>query len=119
MIDALNQFLTTATGGNVKAEFAVATNRWRLKCKKCEQTLTFSEAYDLEKEYREKGRLDAGVQQFAKSHQHQIKLNVHRIKHAQLVAAMLKAQKERIESLGIKEVKEAPIPRKTEGRKFR
>lgn len=66
----INQFLKTATNGNVVAEFAVAAHRWRMLCKHCGVTLTMSEVYDIETEYVRNGRLDAGIQMFAKDHKH-------------------------------------------------
>lgn len=70
MTGVLNKFLETATWGRVVAEFAIATNRWRLVCHTCQQTLTFAELYDLEEEYAKTGRLDEGVQNFARAHTH-------------------------------------------------
>lgn len=70
MTQIINQFLKTATNGNVIAEFAVGTNRWRMRCNHCGITLTMSEIYDIETEYARNGRLDAGVQMFAKDHRH-------------------------------------------------
>lgn len=67
---ALDQYLRVATFNNVVAERAVATDRWRLYCKGCEKTLTFAESYDISQAYSEDGRLDAGIQQFAKDHRH-------------------------------------------------
>lgn len=66
----LNQYLKTATYGNVVAEYAITVDRWRLACTRCGQTLTFVENYDLDAEYAKTGRLDDGIQQFAKQHQH-------------------------------------------------
>lgn len=68
--ETINAYLKTATGGKVHAEFAVAVHRWRLVCTECQTTLTLNETYDVNEEYRKNGRLDAGVQQFAKEHLH-------------------------------------------------
>lgn len=68
--ETINQFLKVATNGNVVAERAFATPRWRLACRKCGVVLTLQEAYDLDLEYAKNGRLDMGVQLFAKDHRH-------------------------------------------------
>lgn len=68
--ETINQFLKVATNGNVVAERAFATQRWRLGCRHCGIFLTITEPYDLELEYAKTGRLDAGVQMFAKDHRH-------------------------------------------------
>lgn len=67
---ALDQYLKTATSGNVFAEHALDVNRWRLVCTRCGQTMTFAEQYDIADDYTNKGRLDSSVQQFAKEHAH-------------------------------------------------
>lgn len=67
---ALDQYLKTATGGNVFANHAVVTDRWQLVCQKCQKTMTFAESYDIADDYTNKGRLDHSVQQFAKEHLH-------------------------------------------------
>ena len=66
----LNQYLKTATGGNVYADRAVAVDRWFLFCDKCKTRLTFAEDYDIGAEYEKKGRLDSQIQAFAKEHLH-------------------------------------------------
>lgn len=71
MTTVINQYLKTASGGNVNAEFALVDYRWRLKCTRCQQTLTFSETYSLEEAYVKEGRLDSAIQNFAKDHRHE------------------------------------------------
>jgi len=37
----IHQYLITVTGGGITEEFSTLENRWRLRCHKCWQTLTF------------------------------------------------------------------------------
>lgn len=66
----LEQYLKTATGGNVHAEFSVLVHRWRLVCNKCGASRTYGDEYDLETSYEKDGVLDSNIQSFARAHRH-------------------------------------------------
>jgi hypothetical protein len=112
MTGVLKQYLDIATAGNVVADYAVVTCRWRLRCRRCDGTLTFVENYDLDEEYTKHGRLDAGVQQFAQEHQHK------KSKPATCDADMGDMKKV-IGSPPSTIVRTGSEKKKTEGRKFR
>lgn len=116
---ALDQYLKTATGGNVFAEHALDVNRWRLVCTRCGQR-----KYYIADDYTNKGRLDSSVQQFAKEHAHlKPKVDVYAgtvtFESVQIMNPVA-AQSEGLNaSISIPDVKPAPLPAPKEGRKFR
>ncbi len=61
----LEQYLKTATGGNVHAEFSVLVHRWRLVCK-CGASRTYGDEHDLETPYEKV----SNIQSFARAHRH-------------------------------------------------
>ena len=66
----IDQFLRTASGGNVHIEYAPCTNRWRLWCSHCNATFTILAVDTLAGDYEKLGMLPQPLATFAKGHLH-------------------------------------------------
>lgn len=119
----LQQYLNTATGGNVFIEQSIALNRWRLCCGKCKETLTFGENEDIATRYQQFSELDSSIQNFVNEHRHMLVKPVKKKESAwgDLVPGYV-PMKYKFE-MGVSTIQggrpATKLPRRTSGRKFR